>query len=282
MKIAFVSGNRELLPDGVIPIGLLYVMAATPDEHEKHLIDLCFDDDPVQALDKQLAALRPDVVAIGMRNIQNNDYTGLSDNIAYYRSLVDAAREASSAPIVVGGAGFSVMPKELMTAIGADFGISGEGERAFPALIAALGDPSAQAQIGNLHRRERGMVISNPPAADFLDMNAIAAPDRTLADPRYYAEWGMESIQSKRGCPLRCEYCTYPIIEGRVGRKRDPKTIVDEMFAALEAQPNTTHFFFVDSVFNLPKGHAKNVLSRAHRPRVEGALDLLRQSTRFR
>lgn len=262
MKIAFVSGNRELLPDGVIPIGLLYVMAATPDRHEKVLIDLCFDEDPVTALIEKLAAFAPDVVAIGMRNIQNNDYSGLSDNISYYRSLVDTARGIAGCPIVVGGAGFSVMPRELMTALGADFGISGEGERSFPALVAAIEDgsqPAALEAIGNLHRRDRGMVISNPPPADFLDMNDLATPNRALADPRYYSEWGMESVQTKRGCPLRCEYCTYPIIEGRVGRKRDPEAIVDEMFAALDAHPETNHFFFVDSVFNLPKRHAKNV-----------------------
>jgi radical SAM superfamily enzyme YgiQ (UPF0313 family) len=262
MRIAFVSGNRERLPDGVIPIGLLYVMAATPDRHEKRLLDLCFAGDPIAALAEGLADFAPDLVAIGMRNIQNNDYSGLSDNIAYYRSLVETARKVASCPIVVGGAGFSVMPRELMGALGADYGIAGEGERGFPALVASLENGARReelAAIGNLHRRERAMVITNPPDATFLDMNELAPPDRSLADPRYYAEWGMESIQTKRGCPLRCEYCTYPIIEGRVGRKRDPGAIVDEMFAALEAHPEISHFFFVDSVFNLPRRHAKEV-----------------------
>ena len=42
MKIAFVSGNRETLPDAVVPLGLLYIMSSTPETHDKHLIDLCF------------------------------------------------------------------------------------------------------------------------------------------------------------------------------------------------------------------------------------------------
>ena len=29
-------------------------------------------------------------------------------------------------------------------------------------------------------------------------------------------------------CALRCEYCSYPLIEGRVGRVRDPEAVVDE------------------------------------------------------
>ena len=43
MRIAFVSGNQEKLPDAVVPLGLLYVMASTPEHHERTLIDLCFE-----------------------------------------------------------------------------------------------------------------------------------------------------------------------------------------------------------------------------------------------
>lgn len=90
-------------------------------------------------------------------------------------------------------------------------------------------------------------------------MNGLATPDRRGLDPRYYVRYGIDSIQTKRGCPLRCEYCTYPLIEGRVGRAREPSAVVDEMFEALEERPETRHFFIVDSVFNLPKSHAKEV-----------------------
>ncbi len=265
VKIAFVSGNREKLPDAVIPLGILYVMAGTPNRHDKKLIDLCFERNPEEALREQLLAFQPDVVALGMRNIQNNDYSGIHDNIDYYAGLIQSAREACHAPIVVGGSGFSVMPAELMTRLGADYGISGEGESAFPQLVGELESGSAPpgreglTRIGSLHWMDDCHVVSNPPNRNFLDMNALTVPDRRLADPRYYERYAIDSIQTKRGCPLLCEYCTYPVIEGRVGRARKPAAIVDEMFAALEQQPEIKHFFIVDSVFNLPKTHAKNV-----------------------
>jgi hypothetical protein len=260
VRIAFVSGNREKLPDPVIPLGLLYLIASTPDTHEKALVDLCFEPHPEQALRGRLASLRPDLVALGMRNIQNNDYSGIGDNLDYYARLIAAAREASPAPIVIGGSGFSVMPGELMQRLRPDFGIAGEGERAFPQLVAALeGDPDSLARIGSLHRFVGDELVSNPPEPRFLDLDALPFPDRRLVDPRYYERYGIDSVQTKRGCPLRCDYCTYPVIEGRVGRARSPANVVDEMFRALEAQPATRHVFIVDSVFNLPKTHAKNV-----------------------
>ena len=97
--------------------------------------------------------------------------------------------------------------------------------------------------------------------APFLDLDHVAVPDRRRVDARYYERYAIDSIQTKRGCPLRCEYCTYPLIEGRIGRTRSPSAVVDEMFGALEQQPAIRHFFIVDSVFNLPRQHAKDVCS---------------------
>ena len=93
LKIAYVSGNREILPNAVVPIGLLYIMASTPDHHEKVLVDLCFAEDPYATLRDELRAIEPDLIAISMRNIQNNDYSGLSDNLAYYADLIENARD---------------------------------------------------------------------------------------------------------------------------------------------------------------------------------------------
>jgi radical SAM superfamily enzyme YgiQ (UPF0313 family) len=259
MRVAFVSGNRELLPDAAIPIGILSVIANLPERHETILIDLCFEDAPEETLAGSLDAFGPDVVALGMRNIQNADYSGTSNTLEYYDGLIEVIRSATEAPIAIGGSGFSVMPVDLMKRLRPDFGISGEAEQAFPALLDRLEAGLGFDEIGNLHRFEDGGVISNDPPSGFLDMNTLSPADRSLVDPRYYERFGIESLQTKRGCPLRCDYCTYPIIEGRVGRAREPAAVIDELVASLEQQPATSHVFMVDSVFNLPKGHAKAV-----------------------
>ncbi len=269
MKIAFVSANRERLPDPVVPIGLLYVMTATPDHHDKLLWDLCFEQEPLAALGALLDEHAPDVVAIGMRNIQNSDYTGITNNLDHYRKLIALVRDKGQAMVVLGGGGFSVMPRELMVELGPDYGISGEGERAFPALLAVLAadptaapsaiDPTALAGIDNLHYVKDGQVVSNPRSGAFLELCGIVPPDRSVVDERYYGETGTESVQTKRGCALRCNYCTYPIIEGRTVRLRDPAEVVTEMAQRVEANAEIDHFFIVDSVFNIPPDHAKAI-----------------------
>lgn len=260
MKIAFVSPNRELLPDAVVPVGLLYIMANTPDHHTTELWDLCFESDPLAALAERLESFAPDVVAVSMRNIQNNDYTGYRDTLRYYRAIVETIRGRSCARLVFGGGGFSVIPRGLMELLRPDFGVSGEGERAFARLIDVLetgqGDPRS---IGNLYFFDGDHLVSNPADPTYQILDDLPRPDRRLVDARYYAHFGTDSVQTKRGCPLRCDYCTYPLIEGRSIRQRDPARVVDELFGALAAQPGIRHFFIVDSVFNLPPRHAKAV-----------------------
>ena len=255
MRIAFISANRELLPDACIPLGLLYVLAATPSHHEKKLIDLVFADDVNELLADELQNFAPDLIAIGIRNIQNNDYSGVSTNLEALKSLMACIRAYTSAPIVLGGAGFSVMPAELMKELGADYGIAGEGEQLFPMLLDCI-EQGKPAPAGVLTKLEAGQ-NRNPVAKSFLDLDQLNLPDRSLVDQEYYSLYGTDSIQTSRGCPLHCSYCTYPIIEGSSVRLMDPKRVGDEFeqSAALGAQ----HVFIVDSVFNMPARHAKSI-----------------------
>jgi radical SAM superfamily enzyme YgiQ (UPF0313 family) len=259
MRVAFVSGNRERLPDPVIPFGLLCVAASVPERYTKAIVDLCFEDEPLEMLHESLCSFEPDVVALGMRNIQSADYSGTADTIDYYVSLLATIREACDVPVVMGGSGFSVMPAELMERLRPDFGISGEAEESFPALLEILDAGGRFEGVGSLHRFEGDELVSNLPASSFLDMNTLPLPNRSLVDPRHYEQVGIDSLQTKRGCPLRCEYCTYPIIEGRKGRLREPAAVVDELISIVELHPEVNHVFVVDSVFNLPRGHAKAV-----------------------
>lgn len=259
MRIAFISANREQMPDAVIPIGLLYVMASTPARHEKLFWDLCFEPDPLATVARNLRDHQPDLVAIGLRNLQNMDYTNITVNLEYYRALVRTVRENSSAPIVLGGGGFSVTPEALMADLGADYGIAGEGERAFACLLDELERPEPDLRrVERLYYRSDGQVQHTGSDPDFLVMDDLPLPDRGVVPDRYYREFGIESLQTKRGCPLHCNYCTYPLIEGRRGRMRDPSAVADE-FMAICARPGVKHLFIVDSVFNLPLRHAKAV-----------------------
>lgn len=260
MRIAFVSPNREHLPDPVLPLGVLYMMSVVGEQHERTLIDLCFEPEPLTFLADRLREFRPDLVAVSMRNIQNADYTDTGTTLGYYDQVVGTIRECTSAPVAMGGGGFSVIPQELMQRYGLDYGIVGEGEQAFAELVSRLAAGSRDTGgIRNLLGGSGAPLVGGLHRHDFLDIKVNVGPDRSWADPRYYEHSGITSIQTKRGCAMQCEYCTYPLIEGRAIRQRVGDVVADEWQAMVGAHPAISHVFIVDSVFNLPPRHAREV-----------------------
>jgi radical SAM superfamily enzyme YgiQ (UPF0313 family) len=67
----------------------------------------------------------------------------------------------------------------------------------------------------------------------------------------------MLNVQTQRGCSHRCCYCTYPLIEGRTWRRRDPREVAEEM-AGLQAR-GAKYVFVVDSAFNSSREHVTAV-----------------------
>jgi radical SAM superfamily enzyme YgiQ (UPF0313 family) len=73
----------------------------------------------------------------------------------------------------------------------------------------------------------------------------------------YIAEGSLPGVQTQRGCPLKCCYCTYPLIEGKRSRYRTGAEVVKEMTHLAELGVKYT--FIVDSVFNTRPDHVRDV-----------------------
>ena len=255
MRVLLISANREQLPQPVVPLGLLWVAAALEDAHQVQLLDLCFEEDPRAAVRRAVAAFSPGVVGVSIRNLHTNAYDGTERLLEEYRGVVEAIRESTGAPVVLGGAGFSLRPGTLLATLGADHGVVGEGEWAFRALVDQLarGEEAPRLVHGAAATAQGPVVLRRSAAGGELDR--LPAPARWLADPRYAERDGTENVQTKRGCAFSCAYCDYPDLEGRKVRLRDPERVADEV-AGLAARPGVSHVFFVDSVFNVPRSHA--------------------------
>ncbi|WP_298268485.1 lipid biosynthesis B12-binding/radical SAM protein [Geobacter sp.] len=249
MKILLVSANRERSPYPVFPIGLAYLappLAAAG--HELRAIDLCFAAEPEAAMTDALADFVPDAVVISVRNIDNVTWPGSRSYLAGVRAIV--ARCRGKAPTIIGGSGFSLMPAELLEHFDGDFGLVGEGEEILPELIRRLEQGEETAGLPGVV--VRGEVRFAPP----LPVGRIGTPDRSLfALERYRREGGMANLQTKRGCPFACVYCTYPLLEGRRMRLRPAGEIVAEL-KELEERRGIDYVYFVDDIFNYPPDFA--------------------------
>jgi radical SAM superfamily enzyme YgiQ (UPF0313 family) len=260
LRVLLISANTEKLPDPVFPIGAAYMAAvAAQHGHTVATLDLCFLDALRPALDETIRAAQPEVVGISLRNLDSSAYPQNTSYIDDYKRLVGAVRELSSAPIVLGGAGFTIMPQTIMEVLGADIGVVGEGEMAFPWILQRLANGEAITSTPEYACQPvNGGVCVNPVARiKSLDITGVPMRQRFDMDA-YYQRGGALNIQTKRGCYFECVFCSYPLIEGTKVRMRTARTVVDEI-QTIREEFGVRHWFFVDNIFNMPIRHAKEI-----------------------
>jgi len=255
-KVLLVNSNTETVPYPVPPLGLCLVARRASKSHEVRVHDGAASG--ADGLAELLASFAPDYVGVGVRNIDDVVMAAPAyyvDEIA--EAFVRPIRNYGRAPLILGGAGFSVFPQELLALFGADYGIVGEGEEAFAALLAALDGGGNPLEIpGVIGAGGRGAPRRAQPCRGGLALEESRIDE--LVDYAPYRERGSYPVQAKRGCAHRCAYCAYPLIEGREYRLRDPGEVVDEIRAIRERLGDVS-VEVVDSTFNDPAGHAEAI-----------------------
>jgi len=247
-KLLLVSANQMKVPYPVYPLALAYLSAylkkALP-ELEIRLFD--FIDKDYEAYRKELRSFQPNYTGISLRNIDDVNSYVQESFIAHYKNIVGVTKEESKSVIILGGAGYSVYPELMFREIQPDFGIYGEGELHFTQLLTALESGSDYANIQNLLFLRNNNLVFNKGTQNSNEISLCF--DDTMLD--YYWQYsGMLNIQTKRGCPYNCVYCTYPLIESHKVRCLNIDSIIDAI-SYLYRENKMDYFFFTDSVFNI-------------------------------
>ncbi len=136
-------------------------------------------------------------------------------------------------PVVLGGIHASSMPEEALRYV--DSVVIGEAEGSWPKLLEDF-------ENGRLRQ------IYTSGLSDLK--NALPAR-HDLFHPGYY----FASIQTSRGCPMDCEFCSVPSFNGNKYRLRDPKSVVDEIASV----PHSLLYFVDDNLI----GYNKNAEDHA-------------------
>jgi radical SAM superfamily enzyme YgiQ (UPF0313 family) len=264
-RFLLINTNRTTVPYPVPPIGVCLQAAALQGIVETRIFD-AMDRDPADLL-QEVSTYKPHYVGLGIRNIDDVVMDGGQFFVDEIRdSIAMPLRRATTAPLILGGSGFTMFPDELLEAMDADYGVVGEGEMALPALLHAIDCGDDPVKLPGIMCRGRSSEFNR--ATEFADPNNMPFPeiDRRL-DYTPYRRRGSYPIQTKRGCSRRCLYCSYPHLEGAVYRCRSPKDVVDEI-QQTAARLGTVTFEFVDSTFNDPPGHAEAICRELIQRRV--------------
>jgi radical SAM superfamily enzyme YgiQ (UPF0313 family) len=149
--------------------------------------------------------------------------------------------------IVVGGHAAAAFPAplkhELIDAICLD-----DGEEIMPLLVAAIEEGTPLSQIPALSIRTKDGWFSTPPLSERTDLDLVPMPGRDLVERHrsgyhcllFKPVW---LIETARGCPHRCSFCSVWQFYGRSCRERSIGKVVDDFAASGDA------LFVADDLF---------------------------------
>lgn len=161
-------------------------------------------------------------------------------------------------PVLMGGPHVTFLADEALEH--ADFVFRGEGERPLTAFIDAWEDGRDFAAIPNLSSRAAdGRVFHNPALPWEDDLDAIPYPDLSLLkpDPHRRKLPAPIPVQTSRGCPFDCSFCSVTGMFGKKYRFRSTENVIEEL-RQYDRAKNTV--FFYDDNFAANRERTKELL----------------------
>ena len=181
-------------PEGlIIPLALVYLASYLRERISG--IEFIIIDAPLEDLDDKEVAKRvkdfnPDLVGL----------TGLTYHTPYVKSVAREIKELlPDTPIVAGGAGVSSDPADVLQESAIDFGVLGEGEDAFYALIKIIETGEDHNKLNSVvYRNADGKVVWNKDHPLIQDPDSIPFPAYDLLGSRkvFYQPKANSSITS--------------------------------------------------------------------------------------
>jgi len=253
----------------VEPLGLEYIGAALRrDGHEPWIADLRFRG----SLRSWLRRVRPRVIGIsGMHALE-------------YDRLLEAAREVrclSPETFVLIGGHAAAAHTEPLERDEVDAICTDDGEEVVPALVAALESGRPLETVPALRVRTRDGWISTPPLSERTGLDRVPLPARDLV-ARYRNQYHcllfkpVWLIETARGCPFRCNFCSVWQLYDRSFRERSIGAVADDF-----AESGDSVFVVDDLFWNHPersRALAQELLRRGIRKRwilVQSRTDLV-------
>ncbi len=183
-------------------------------------------------------------------------------------AIADKVR-AMRIPVLMGGPHVTFLADEALEH--ADFVIRGEGERPLMAFIDAWEGDRDLTEIPNLSSRAaNGRIVHNPVLPLEHDLDTIPYPDLSLLkpDPRRRKFPAPIPVQTSRGCPFDCSFCSVTGMFGKKYRFRSTENVIEEL---RRYDQSKSAVFFYDDNFAANRERAKELLRAMIRERFKFA-----------
>lgn len=201
----------------------------------------------------------PDIVGLSVRNIDNVDY---EDFNYFYKELDHVVRTIKQKcnTLLLGGAGFSIFAPEIMNQNKSiDYGIVQEGEETIVEFLQCIERSKSVYSIKGIYYWD-GKILHFTGERKPINFSKSMIPDRSYFEIDKYNKPLCMGVQTKRGCSLKCSYCTYPFLNKHTERFRNPSSVVDEIEQMVNNH-GIKEIIFCDDIFNNPLNHSIGIIN---------------------
>ncbi|MGD8979933.1 MAG: radical SAM protein [candidate division WOR-3 bacterium] len=197
-------------------LGIVTLAALTPSDIEVSVVD--------ENVEKINFDEKVDVVGI----------SAMTPTITRAYEISDSFRQRD-VPVVMGGFHPSFMPEEAIQHC--DSVVIGEAETIWPNLLRDI----ESRKLKRFYKRK-----------NFEDLENLPFPRRDLLNRKSYTMFN--TVETSRGCPFHCSYCSVSAFFGNTHRSRPIKDVITEV----ETLKGILIFFVDDNIVGMPR-RAKNL-----------------------
>lgn len=265
MKILLYNPDNGVTRNFMPHLWMFLLQSLTPPEHEVILID-----GNAQSMDEEGIARFVREQNIGLVGIG-----AMTRMVAKAYRMADAVR-AAGVPVVMGGPHVTEVPGEALGRDGgpqhADAVALGEADETWPTIVAdaARGELKDTYTPTDAEGKERKPSLQPYPAIPWESINL----DQFNIIPKFLAPmlkrigggWGtfrIIPVESGRGCPYGCEFCTVTGFFGDSIRFRSNQCVVNELLrlkARASSEGGQVAVFFIDDNFAINIKRTKSLL----------------------
>ena len=229
-----------------VPIGLLQLAGELlrSGNNTVSVIDMEADSKTIDEVVTELVASSPDIVGITLHAT------------AAHNTAVQIVRKtkkiAPGIKFVAGGHHATFMAEELIRR-GFDIVVLGEGDQTIAEIAEALGKGEGLGSVRGIVYGSPGEITRTAKRGLIGNLDSLSIPALDLVEPSKYRLETFGSgefvicLETSRGCPYACEFCSVTPVWGNRWRCKSNKRILEEL--ELAERLGYSWVFFTDDVF---------------------------------
>ena len=215
------------------PLALEYIAAYVEDLVEVMILDTKATNLSLRQVKEKFEEFKPDLVGLTV------PVTSAIDTVLTYAKIA----KHYGCTTVIGGWHPTLAVERTLSSPWIDILVRGEGEFTFRELI-EKGTPE---NVNGLSYKINGKIMHNPDRPFLKNLDELRFPSRHLVKNYDYKIFNMncDAIETSRGCPQGCRFCSTHVVYKRRWRARSVENIIKEL-EIISKNKKITDVFFVD------------------------------------